>query len=131
MPGKQDHPNEDVAQASGPWAATHWLITKSQLIHTRTALIWALIAALWVDWLVTAVALLFGNAIHELNPLGLALYQNLGVFGLAGLKAWTSLLLLVIAGWIRPPRAVRVLQLTLGFYTLILVWNGLQLVLFL
>ena len=113
------------------WSLTQRLSALRRIFRTRTALIWALIAALWLDWLVTVIALVFGTGIDELNPLGFALYDNLGVLGLAGLKAWASLFLLVISGWIRPLRAVKVLQVTLGFYGLILVWNGVQLALFL
>ena len=116
---------------SNSWSLIRWLTNRNPILHTRTALIWALITALWLDWFVTVVALVFGNRIHEINPLGLALYDQLGAFGLAGLKAWASLLLLIISGWIRPLRAIKVLQLTLAVYALILVWNGLQLALFL
>ena len=113
------------------WSLIRRLATRGAIFRTRTALIWALIAALWLDWLVTVVALVFGTGIYELNPLGFAQYDNLGVLGLAGLKAWASLFLLVISGWIRPLRVVKVLQVTLACYALILVWNGVQLALFL
>ena len=116
------------SKTEGP-SLTHRLSPYRAIFSTRSALIWAIIAALWLDWLLTVVALLFGNDIQELNPLGFALYDNLGALGLAGLKAWASLSLLVISRWIRPLRAVPVLQVTLAFYALILVWNSIQLVL--
>jgi hypothetical protein len=112
------------------WSRARLLAIDPEAFRTRTLWIWALIFAFWLDWLVTVVALGYSNSIHELNPLGFALYDNMGVLGLAGLKAWASLIMLVVSGWIRPLRAIKVLQATLGFYTLILLWNSIQLALY-
>lgn len=90
---------------------------------------WALVAALWLDLAITAVALLSGTPVHEVNPLGRALYAELGLAGLAGLKASASLIVLFAAYWVRPRRAVKVLAVALGLYACILLWNSVQLAL--
>lgn len=98
-----------------------------QALQWRQRLVWALVAALWLDGVITAVALLFGRHVRELNPVGVALYSDLGLVGLAGLKAWASLVVVFVSQWVRPLRAVKVLGAILGLYGLILIWNSFQL----
>ena len=114
------------------WSYREWLAsqpTSPRVMRARHALAWALVGLLWLDLLVTIIAFQLSDQVRELNPLGNALYANSGLLGLAGLKAWVSLIVLFCSRWIRPTRAIKALVAALGVYACILLWNGIQIVL--
>lgn len=115
------------------WSYRRWLASQPvspQVLRLRHALAWTVVLLFWLDWAITALALAFGQDVRELNPLGVALYESLGLLGLAALKAIASLLVLIGSGWVRPMRAVFVLRTIFALYGFILLWNSLQLAFF-